>query len=192
MTVLTREKFRALTRSDYDGAPLQEAIDLAQGLLEDQLHRLFDEADVTDEKVIAYRHRSGFYTAYPKRLPVTAVASSGWEYTNTGILKSASSGFSIVYNIDYERQVGPDSYEVTVSYTGGFTTLTAPARLLLGIAKLAKQILDQNSGVVALPANVSSASVGGVSVSMRSDERSQDFISSEIWNIVKGFQRRQY
>lgn len=190
MGLLTKEKYRVLTRhTTLEGAPLDEVIDVAQSILEDRLDRKLEEAMVVDEKAIAYRHRTGIFTIYPERMPVTNVTTSGWEYTNTGIIKSASSGFSIVYNLDYEAMITPDKYEVLISYTGGFTAATAPQMLLLAIARLTKSILDQSTSRYV--SGVSSMAVGGVQISY-DNINPPEIIPDDVWKIAKGFRRRQY
>lgn len=148
--LVTFESYRDITGDRLtDEALVTARCEEAQGLLEEATHRYLEEDDRIETLPM---DRYGL--VYPHAYPVTALTSTGSIFDDVsirGVQPDDLADWS-VWN--------PDPPVATIAYTGGYTAVTAPRKLLRAIAQLAQALSVLNP----LPQGATSASVGDVAV----------------------------
>lgn len=159
----------------YDQARLQNAIDESQELIEDFLKRPLDSASRTEQCLIHPANR-----IYPRATPIAAVSAGTIENDGYAVSGISPDGGPFV---DFYRQ--SQYVYATVTYTGGFTSVTAPRTLKRAVMRLAHAIIVPPAESSMIPVGATSVSLGDASVSFAEPTGS----GGEIDALVPGLTR---
>lgn len=164
MTLLTYDRYVQLTGDSVTASALVEAaVADAESMVAEHLKRPLESAERIEWLRVDVDGR-----VYPRAIPVTSVSAS-----STGVLEddrtirdaTADLSFLIERNADLGTGYLVDQPLAAVTYTGGWTSDTAPVRLLRVIARAAYNLANPNVAQDAALANSTARKTGDVSVS---------------------------
>lgn len=155
----------------------------ATSLAEDDCQRLFESQAVTERLQLWPDQSYAYGWVYPTVTPVTAVSVGGSvdEAMRSRIL--VDSAPSIVFNTP---TLGRPVF-VTVTYTGGYTASTCPARLKHAIARLAFAVRTTPNGSMAVAGTIR---VGDISIQRGAVGSGLDQLVPGIGLTLKAFRKR--
>ena len=160
MSVVTHSQYRQITR-DYETseADVSANLDIVEAIVEDYLKRPLAAVQRTEECLVYAGSR-----LYPLATPILSVSSPAAavihrELYLTGVTPLAD------FLIE-ESSLEPDY--VTVTYVGGWTSLTIPDAMARMIARLAQQLERATVSSSQFPVGATSLSLGDASISFAS------------------------
>jgi hypothetical protein len=161
VTILTLAKYRALTGdSTTDDAVVEAMLPVAQDVAELELGRagLLEAGDHT-ETLDVWSGDSGPWAA-PTAVPL---ADDEPLRIAPGVTRLKAQGF--VGWSGYHGARPTWVARATITYSGGYDSATAPASLLLGLARVTRSLLGADPALAGVPAGAKSVTVGDASIS---------------------------
>jgi len=162
MSTVTVEQYRVWTGDSTSSSALVEPLlDVAESLVEEYLRRPLASVERTEE----YKVWTGGIV-YPKAVPVTSVqASATYSVEDTATIKYVTPD-DVTSEVVGDRLTASDDYphslpKATVTYVGGWTSITLPPSIARIVSLAAKALLAPAS--VADP-TVTKQAVGDVSI----------------------------
>ena len=165
----------------------------AEELLGEALYRTLPSGERTETLIVRAHGR-----VYPKAVPVTAIATASEsagtiEYEGHAVkLTSAPLVMDMIAN-DFQTGLYDDTDVSTaaLTYTGGYTSTTLPARLRRALAVIAKALrgAPSDGGLGTRPEAVTSVSLGDASMSFDRASVAASAAGAMIDNLVPGLMR---
>lgn len=197
MTLVSEDRYRQITR-DVTTASVSVTGQLveAQRIIEDELRRPLEYGTGTETLPVYRDPDSGRGCVYPRRYPIESVpADVGYQVGSPAELIGVATPVT-----DWIIEGGQLGSSASVTVTGGWRAVDdpsvtdanrIPAKLERAIALLARALLVQP--VEALPAGVTAASVGDVSVTYGGPQEGGPLgLVPGLCDLIDGYEYRPY
>lgn len=181
MSIVTLAEYRTITKDTVTpDADATGAITEAQELVEAYLKRPLDAAVRTEQCLVYPKNR-----LYPLATPIASVTSpGGGSIVNGEYIR----GVAVIPALLEWDETSPGFNYVSVTYTGGYTSITAPRPLKRAVAELACAIAQSSIPGGQYPVGATSVSLGDASVSFAKPIGEQG--SSELDSYIPGLSSR--
>lgn len=161
MTILTLAAYRSLTGDQAtDDAVVEAMLPVAQDVTERELGRagLLEAGDHT-ETLDVWTGDSGAWAA-PTAVPLADDEPQRLTPGATRLKVPSAGGWHSPY-----RAASTWICRATVTYSGGYSSETAPPSLLLGLARVTRALLGADPALAGVPAGAKSVTIGDASIS---------------------------
>lgn len=190
MTLIDVDSYRRISHdTTTDDVDVESALGDVQRYIEEELRRPLESEERTETLLIVNGPTSSRSRVYPSATPITEVPS-GYAINGDAVLISDSV-------LTFGDMPGPtivdlaEPAEISLTYTGGYESLTLPVTLQRAIVEAAYSVLHV-SPLATVANGATSIQVGDVQVGYGADgaPSTETLLSRTTWRRIRRFQRR--